>query len=52
MINETPEGFFANSILNIRASGLDSSIENDLQLQNGKSIASLLYDQQKTKTEN
>lgn len=52
MINEEPEGFFANSVLNVKASGLDNSVENDLKLPDGKSIASLIYDQQKTEKEN
>lgn len=52
MNNPEHQGFFANSVLNIRSSGVD--ISNDLQLPEGKSIAELLYDQQENtqKTEN
>lgn len=41
---------FIDSILTIKASGLESQIANDLQLPEGKSIAELLNDQ-KEKTE-
>ena len=52
MNNPEHQGFFANSVLNIKSSGVD--ISNDLQLPEGKSIAELLYDQQENtqKTEN
>jgi hypothetical protein len=42
---------FVSSILEVKASGLDNEIINDLSLPPGKSIAELLYDQ-KTKEEN
>lgn len=45
MNNPEHEVFFANSVLNIKPSGVD--VTNDLQLPEGKSIAELLYDQQK-----
>ncbi len=45
----TPDNqpFFANSVLNIVASG-NIDINNDLNSPNGKSIAQLIYDQEKT----
>lgn len=39
---------FVDSILTVKASGLDDQIANDLQLPQGKTIAELLHDQKKT----
>jgi hypothetical protein len=54
MTNSQPEGFFANSVLHVCSSGTDKSIAQDLELPNGKSISSLIYDQenQDEKSEN
>ena len=54
MSNSQPEGFFANSVLHVCASGTDSTIAKDLELPNGKSISSLIYEQENKneKTEN
>ena len=38
-----------NSILDVKASGSNINIENDLALEEGKSIAQLLYDQENNK---
>ncbi len=38
---------FVDSILEVKASGLDNDVAHDLSLPQGKSIAELLYDQKK-----
>jgi hypothetical protein len=45
----TPENkpFFANSVLQVKSSGT-TDILDDLNAPNGKSIAELIYDQEKT----
>lgn len=41
-----PDFNIVDSILEIKASGVDLNIEQDLSLPEGKSIAQLLYDQE------
>lgn len=41
-----PDFNIVDSILEIKASGIDLNIEQDLSLPEGKSIAQLLYDQE------
>ena len=41
---------FVDSILEVKASGLDNDVSRDLNLPQGKSIAELLYDQKKEDT--
>lgn len=43
-----PEITIVDSILEVKASGIDLNIQHDLSLSEGKSIAQLLYDQEKT----
>jgi hypothetical protein len=42
---------FVDSILEVKASGLDNNVTNDLNLPQGKSIAELLYDQKKEESQ-
>lgn len=42
---------FVDSVLEVKASGLDNDVSNDLNLPQGKSIAELLYDQKKEDSE-
>lgn len=50
MNNEINQNILISSILEVKASGVD--VSNDLLLQEGKSIAELLHDQEnKTKSE-
>lgn len=46
MNNPENEPFFANSVLHVRCSG-NQDILNDLNEPNGKSIAELIYEQEK-----
>ena len=50
MNNPESSGFFANSSLVVKSSGVD--VSNDLQQPEGKTIAELLYDQQETIIQN
>lgn len=52
MNNPNSDIFFANSVLNVKSSGVDQDAAKDLELPQGKSIAELLYDQEKNKDEN
>lgn len=47
MNNPENEPFFANSVLHVRCSG-NQDILNDLNEPNGKSIAELIYEQEKS----
>jgi hypothetical protein len=38
---------FVDSVLEVKASGLDNDISSEINLPQGKSIAELLYDQKK-----
>jgi hypothetical protein len=46
-----PEFNIVDSILTVKASGIDLSIQQDLSLPQGKSIAQLIYDQENNPTE-
>lgn len=47
-MNNPQDSFFANSVLNVKSSGVDDQAIMDLTLPPGRSIAELLYDQEKT----
>lgn len=51
MTNSDKNITITDSILIVKASGIDDTILNDLSMPNGKSIAELLYEE-KTQQEN